>query len=160
MPPGRRGFGACCSYENWNYAGAAAVIGRDGRRYMHLFVRNSPTFYVSQVQIQQPGKPEQLPAKPKPNVNPKPDGKPTPLPTPTPTPPVVVQPPVIVAGGCGACGAASSACGAGSGRTTMRVRVRVTEGTGVVIGAVVDAGRVVVHRVFHPFGGRLRGGCR
>jgi hypothetical protein len=33
------GWGACCSYEQWTYAGAAWSLGRDGRRYMHLFVR-------------------------------------------------------------------------------------------------------------------------
>jgi uncharacterized protein YkwD len=33
------GWGACCTYENWSYAGAAYVFGPDGRRYMHLFVR-------------------------------------------------------------------------------------------------------------------------
>lgn len=33
------GWGTCCTYENFTYAGAAAYIGRDGRRYMHLFVR-------------------------------------------------------------------------------------------------------------------------
>jgi hypothetical protein len=33
------GWGACCTYENWTYAGAAWTFGRDGRRYMHLFVR-------------------------------------------------------------------------------------------------------------------------
>jgi len=33
------GWGACCTYENHRYAGAAWAIGRDGRRYMHLFVR-------------------------------------------------------------------------------------------------------------------------
>jgi hypothetical protein len=33
------GWGACCTYENYTYAGAAWAIGRDGRRYMHLFVR-------------------------------------------------------------------------------------------------------------------------
>jgi hypothetical protein len=33
------GWGACCTYENYRYAGAAWAIGRDGRRYMHLFVR-------------------------------------------------------------------------------------------------------------------------
>jgi hypothetical protein len=33
------GWGACCTYDSYTYAGAAAVIGRDGRRYMHLFVR-------------------------------------------------------------------------------------------------------------------------
>jgi len=33
------GWGSCCTYENWTYAGAAYSIGPDGRRYMHLFVR-------------------------------------------------------------------------------------------------------------------------
>ena len=33
------GWGACCTYENWTYAGAAYFVGNDGRRYMHLFVR-------------------------------------------------------------------------------------------------------------------------
>jgi hypothetical protein len=33
------GWGACCTYENYTYAGAAYAMGRDGRRYMHLFVR-------------------------------------------------------------------------------------------------------------------------
>jgi uncharacterized protein (TIGR03000 family) len=33
------GWGSCCTEESWTYAGAAYVMGRDGRRYMHLFVR-------------------------------------------------------------------------------------------------------------------------
>jgi hypothetical protein len=33
------GWGACCTYENYTYAGAAYSMGRDGRRYMQLFVR-------------------------------------------------------------------------------------------------------------------------
>lgn len=33
------GWGSCCTYENHTYAGAAYVVGQDGRRYMHLFVR-------------------------------------------------------------------------------------------------------------------------
>jgi hypothetical protein len=33
------GWGACCTYEQWTYAGAAITMGSDGRRYMHLFVR-------------------------------------------------------------------------------------------------------------------------
>lgn len=33
------GWGSCCTYENWTYAGAAYAVGDDGRRYMHLFVR-------------------------------------------------------------------------------------------------------------------------
>src|ERR1700730_5896319 len=37
--PRGMGWGACCTYENWRYAGAAWALGRDGKRYMHLFVR-------------------------------------------------------------------------------------------------------------------------
>lgn len=33
------GWGACCTYEQHSYAGAAYAMGPDGRRYMHLFVR-------------------------------------------------------------------------------------------------------------------------
>jgi hypothetical protein len=33
------GWGSCCTYEPWTYAGAAWRMGRDGRRYMHLYVR-------------------------------------------------------------------------------------------------------------------------
>ncbi|HEX5270890.1 MAG TPA: hypothetical protein VFW33_10400, partial [Gemmataceae bacterium] len=33
------GWGSCCTYEQWTYAGAAWRLGSDGRRYMHLFVR-------------------------------------------------------------------------------------------------------------------------
>ena len=33
------GWGACCTYDNYSYAGAAWAMGRDGRRYMQLFVR-------------------------------------------------------------------------------------------------------------------------
>jgi hypothetical protein len=33
------GWGACCTYENYTSAGAAWTMGRDGRRYMQLFVR-------------------------------------------------------------------------------------------------------------------------
>lgn len=33
------GWGTCCTTENWTYAGAACVIGNDGKRYMHLFCR-------------------------------------------------------------------------------------------------------------------------
>jgi hypothetical protein len=35
------GWGSCCTYESYKVAGAAWSKGRDGRRYMHLFVRNS-----------------------------------------------------------------------------------------------------------------------
>lgn len=34
------GWGACCTYERWKYGGAAWAIGRNGVRYMHLFVSN------------------------------------------------------------------------------------------------------------------------
>jgi uncharacterized protein YkwD len=37
--PASYGWMSCCVYENHTYAGAAWVTGRDGRRYMHLFVR-------------------------------------------------------------------------------------------------------------------------
>jgi hypothetical protein len=33
------GWGSCCTYEGYTYAGASYAMGRDGRRYMHLFVR-------------------------------------------------------------------------------------------------------------------------
>lgn len=33
------GWGACCTYDNYTYAGAGWAMGRDGRRYMQLFVR-------------------------------------------------------------------------------------------------------------------------
>jgi hypothetical protein len=33
------GWGSCCTYESYRYAGAAWKTGADGRRYMHLFVR-------------------------------------------------------------------------------------------------------------------------
>lgn len=33
------GWGSCCTYDNYRFAGAAFVVGPDGRRYMHLFVR-------------------------------------------------------------------------------------------------------------------------
>lgn len=33
------GWGSCCTFERWRHAGAAWALGRDGRRYMHLFVR-------------------------------------------------------------------------------------------------------------------------
>lgn len=34
------GWLSCCAEENWTFAGAAWTRGRDGKRYMHLFVRN------------------------------------------------------------------------------------------------------------------------
>lgn len=37
--PASYGWMSCCVYENYTSAGAAYVTGRDGRRYMHLFVR-------------------------------------------------------------------------------------------------------------------------
>jgi len=33
------GWGSCCTYDNYQFAGAGFCIGPDGRRYMHLFVR-------------------------------------------------------------------------------------------------------------------------
>jgi hypothetical protein len=37
--PASYGWMSCCTYEGYTFAGAAWVTGRDGRRYMHLFVR-------------------------------------------------------------------------------------------------------------------------
>lgn len=34
------GWGSCCTYDNYSHAGAAWVIGSDGRRFMHIFVRH------------------------------------------------------------------------------------------------------------------------
>lgn len=33
------GWATCCTYDRYTYAGAAVVVGADGRRFMHLFVR-------------------------------------------------------------------------------------------------------------------------
>lgn len=33
------GWLSCCTYDGYTYAGAAYVVGADGKRYMHLFVR-------------------------------------------------------------------------------------------------------------------------
>src|SRR5262245_16848094 len=33
------GWGSCCTYDNFQYAGAAYCVGPDGKRYMQLFVR-------------------------------------------------------------------------------------------------------------------------
>lgn len=38
------GWGTCCTYENYQFAGAAVAWGADGRRYMHLFVRGNNGF--------------------------------------------------------------------------------------------------------------------
>jgi hypothetical protein len=37
--PAGTGWGSCCTYDNYQYAGAAFCVGPDGKRYMHLFVR-------------------------------------------------------------------------------------------------------------------------
>jgi hypothetical protein len=37
--PRGSGWGSCCTYDIWRRAGAAWALGRDGNRYMHLFVR-------------------------------------------------------------------------------------------------------------------------
>lgn len=36
--PPDMGWGACFTYEDYEYGGAAYAIGEDGLRYMHLFV--------------------------------------------------------------------------------------------------------------------------
>jgi hypothetical protein len=33
------GWGSCCTYDNYQFAGAAYCVGPDGKRYMQLFVR-------------------------------------------------------------------------------------------------------------------------
>lgn len=48
------GWGACCTYEDWPYAGAAAVVGKDGRRYMHLFVSRTRTVHGAKPLPQSP----------------------------------------------------------------------------------------------------------
>lgn len=37
--PPSLGWGACCTYDRYTYAGASYAYGSDGQRYMHLFVR-------------------------------------------------------------------------------------------------------------------------
>jgi hypothetical protein len=37
--PAGMGWGSCCTYDNYQFAGAAFCVGPDGKRYMHLFVR-------------------------------------------------------------------------------------------------------------------------
>ena len=33
------GWGSCCTYDGYQFAGAGFCVGADGKRYMHLFVR-------------------------------------------------------------------------------------------------------------------------
>jgi hypothetical protein len=33
------GWGSCCTYDGYQFAGAGFCIGSDGKRYMHIFVR-------------------------------------------------------------------------------------------------------------------------
>jgi len=40
--PKSYGFMACAVYDNYTYAGAATVTGRDGKRYCQLFVADGP----------------------------------------------------------------------------------------------------------------------
>lgn len=37
--PQGMGWGACCTYDSYQFAGAAVSVGPDDKRYMHLFVR-------------------------------------------------------------------------------------------------------------------------
>lgn len=46
------GWGTCCMDDNYSHAGAAWVRGSDGRRFMHLFVRNGEA--VAHTPKQQP----------------------------------------------------------------------------------------------------------
>lgn len=52
------GWLSCCTFERYTYAGAAYAIGRDNKRYMHLFVRvgGAPAIVASE-----PKKVEPLP---------------------------------------------------------------------------------------------------
>jgi len=34
-----QGWGSCCTYDSYSRAGAAISYGRDGRRFMHIYVR-------------------------------------------------------------------------------------------------------------------------
>lgn len=38
--PASMGWGSCCAFDNYRYAGAAWVTDSRGVRFMHLFVRN------------------------------------------------------------------------------------------------------------------------
>lgn len=35
----KAGWLSCCVYEDWDYAGAAYKVGKNGKRYMTIFVR-------------------------------------------------------------------------------------------------------------------------
>ena len=37
--PTGMGWGSCCTYDNYQFAGAGFCVGPDGKRYMQLFVR-------------------------------------------------------------------------------------------------------------------------
>lgn len=37
--PAEYGWMSCCVYDSYRYAGAASVVGPDGRTYHHIFVR-------------------------------------------------------------------------------------------------------------------------
>jgi hypothetical protein len=64
------GWAACCTYDSYQYGGAAVTMGSDGRRYMHLFVRGggamagyttsgyTPTGYPMAAQPQWVGQPQ------------------------------------------------------------------------------------------------------
>lgn len=45
--PPSLGWGACATFENFQYAGAAWAYGRNGVRFMHLFVRGPQSQGVS-----------------------------------------------------------------------------------------------------------------
>ncbi len=46
--PPQDGFLACCLNSRYIYAGAASVVGRDGRAFHHIFVSNSPSTGIAQ----------------------------------------------------------------------------------------------------------------
>lgn len=39
--PAADGWLSCCMFDRYTYGGAAFAVGTDGKRYMHLFVRNA-----------------------------------------------------------------------------------------------------------------------
>lgn len=42
------GWGSCAMFDDYQFAGAAWVMGADGRRYMHLYVRGGSGAHIGQ----------------------------------------------------------------------------------------------------------------
>lgn len=60
------GWLSCCTYENYTHAGAAYSIGRDGKRYMHLFVRSEAPSQPTAMWADAPAQPTAMWATPVP----------------------------------------------------------------------------------------------